>query len=145
MRERAIHNVMDIHWMAIWDEDFKFKRVALNHLFASPLFQVASQSQIDVTILTVVYLKHNRVFNLIFHEKASNVSWRKNTMQCSVLILLNRQHLYASFGTFCFQIGQLFQAQWVFEESLKSDKEYLTTHCASKDELIQTQKVPKEA
>ena len=26
-------------------------------------------------------------------------------------------HLYASFGTFCFQIGQLFVAQWVFKHS----------------------------
>ena len=26
-------------------------------------------------------------------------------------------HLYASFGTFCVEIGQLFEAQWVFEHS----------------------------
>ena len=26
-------------------------------------------------------------------------------------------YLYASFGTFCIQIGQLFEAQWVFENS----------------------------
>ena len=26
-------------------------------------------------------------------------------------------HLYASFGTFCVQIGQLFAPQWVFEQS----------------------------
>ena len=28
-------------------------------------------------------------------------------------------HLYASFGTFYVQIGQLFEAQWVFEKCLK--------------------------
>ena len=30
-------------------------------------------------------------------------------------------HLYASFGTFYAQIGQLFEAQWVFEVCLKID------------------------
>ena len=30
--------------------------------------------------------------------------------------------LYASFGTFYAQIGQLFEAQWVFEVCLKIDK-----------------------
>ena len=31
-------------------------------------------------------------------------------------------HLYASFGTFCVQIGQLFAAQWLFETCLKFNK-----------------------
>ena len=31
-------------------------------------------------------------------------------------------HLYASFGTFYVQIGQLFEAQWVFEKCLKAAK-----------------------
>ena len=31
-------------------------------------------------------------------------------------------HLYASFGTFWVQIGQLFEAQWVFEKCLKTVK-----------------------
>ena len=35
-----------------------------------------------------------------------------------VLIL----YLYASFGTFSVQIGQLFEAQWIFEVSLKIGK-----------------------
>ena len=30
--------------------------------------------------------------------------------------------LYASFGTFCVQIGQLFESQWAFEECLNIDK-----------------------
>ena len=29
-------------------------------------------------------------------------------------------HIYASFGTFCVQIGQLFEAQWIFEDVWKS-------------------------
>ena len=31
-------------------------------------------------------------------------------------------HLYASFGTFCVQIAQLFEAQWVFEKCMKTVK-----------------------
>ena len=31
-------------------------------------------------------------------------------------------HLYASFGTFCVQIVQFFEAQWVFEKCLKTVK-----------------------
>ena len=34
-------------------------------------------------------------------------------------------HLYSSFGTFCAQIGQSFEAQWVFEVCLKIDKSLL--------------------
>ena len=35
-------------------------------------------------------------------------------------------HLYASFGTFCDHIGQLLEAQWVFEACMKSDKSLLS-------------------
>ena len=38
------------------------------------------------------------------------------------LIEVGCPHLYASFGTFCAQIGQLFKAQWVFEICLKINK-----------------------
>ena len=31
-------------------------------------------------------------------------------------------HTDASFGTFCVQIGQLFEAQWVFEKFMKTAK-----------------------
>ena len=37
------------------------------------------------------------------------------------LIEIRSHHLYASFGTFCAQIGQFFEAQWL-SESLKIDK-----------------------
>ena len=30
--------------------------------------------------------------------------------------------LYASFGTFCIQIGQLFESKWAFEKCLNIDK-----------------------
>ena len=36
-----------------------------------------------------------------------------------ILVEDSSSHLYASFGTFCVQIGQLFEAQWVFEKCLK--------------------------
>ena len=38
------------------------------------------------------------------------------------LIEIGSSHLYASFGTFCVQIGQFFEAQWVFENCLKTVK-----------------------
>ena len=38
------------------------------------------------------------------------------------LIEASSSHLYASFGTFCVQIGPLFEAQWVLEKCLKTVK-----------------------
>ena len=38
------------------------------------------------------------------------------------LIEVGSSHTYASFGTFCVQIGQLFAAQWVFEKCMKTVK-----------------------
>ena len=69
-------------------------------------------------------------------------------------------HLYASFGTFCVQIGQLFAAQWDFKHSeefrnrqhfhfnnsdLSIFKHNSKTHCPSNNWPIWLQKVPKEA
>ena len=42
------------------------------------------------------------------------------------LIELCIPHLYASFGTLCVQIGQLFEAQWVFEKCLETLKSLLS-------------------
>ena len=39
-----------------------------------------------------------------------------------ILLEVGSWHLYASFGTFCVQIGQFFEAQWVFENCLKTVK-----------------------
>ena len=39
------------------------------------------------------------------------------------LLEVYSSHLYASFGTFCEQIGQLFEAQWDLEVCLEIDKE----------------------
>ena len=38
------------------------------------------------------------------------------------LIEVGSSHIYASFCTFCVQIGQLFEAQWVFERCMKTVK-----------------------
>ena len=38
------------------------------------------------------------------------------------LIEVGSSHLYTSFGTFCVQIGQLFEAEWVFENCRKTVK-----------------------
>ena len=39
-----------------------------------------------------------------------------------MLIEVGSSHLYASFGTFCVQIGQFLEAQWVLEKCLKMVK-----------------------
>ena len=63
-------------------------------------------------------------------------------------------NLYASFGTFCVEIGQLCETQWVFEACLKINKslswkenssDHLKTHCAANNGPIWTQKVPKRS
>ena len=38
------------------------------------------------------------------------------------LIEVGSSHIYASLGTFWVQIGQLFEAQWVFEKCMKTVK-----------------------
>ena len=38
------------------------------------------------------------------------------------LIEVGISHIYASFGMFCVQIGQLFEARWVFEKGMKTVK-----------------------
>ena len=42
------------------------------------------------------------------------------------LIKAGSSHLYASFGTFCVQIGQLFEVQWVFEKYMKAVKSLIS-------------------
>ena len=37
-------------------------------------------------------------------------------------IEVDSSHIYTSFGTFCVQIGQLFEVQWVFEKYMKMVK-----------------------
>ena len=43
------------------------------------------------------------------------------------LIKVCSPHIYTSFGTFCVQIGQLFEAQYVFEKCFNIDK-YLVSN-----------------
>ena len=74
------------------------------------------------------------------------------------LIGVGTLQIYTSFGTFCVQIGQLFESQWAFEECLNIDKllfpkmlpistscEFSETRGGSNNRPIWTQKVPKEA
>ena len=49
----------------------------------------------------------------------ANVHVEQNIFQKN-LIEICSPHLYASFGTFCVQIGQLFAAKWVFKHSEES-------------------------
>ena len=70
-------------------------------------------------------------------------------------------YLYASFGTFCAKIGQLFEARWVSlwvmlgnqqiaaivgkSRQFQDSSECWKTHCAANNRPIWTQKAPKEA
>ena len=54
-------------------------------------------------------------WQLAVHEQKI-FSFRKNSIE------VGNPYLYASFSTFCVQIGQLFEAQWVFETCLKINK-----------------------
>jgi len=49
-----------------------------------------------------------------------------NNFFYKTLIEVGSPHLYASFGTFCVQIGQLFEAKRVFEVCLEIDKSLLS-------------------
>ena len=46
------------------------------------------------------------------------------------------QHLYASFGTFCVEIGHLFEALWVFEEYLEIYNSPFSTENVADFELL---------
>ena len=71
--------------------------------------------------ITVLYLR--RANQLVYYsknltdERSCTTKYEKKT-----LIEDGSSHIYASFGTRCVQIGQLFEAQWAFEECLKIDK-----------------------
>ena len=51
----------------------------------------------------------------------TTVHAKKNIFE-KTLIEIDTSHLYASFGTFYVQIGQLFEAEWVFENCKKTVK-----------------------
>ena len=56
-----------------------------------------------------------------------------------ILIEACSPHLYASFGIFCAKIGQLLEAQRVFEECLEIDKLLL-----SKENVIDSEILPND-
>ena len=72
-----------------------------------------------------------------------------------ILIEVDSSNIYASFGSFCVQIGYLFETQYDFDFSeefeiggifLRKQRFFKDSlHCASKNGPIWTQKVPNEA
>ena len=56
----------------------------------------------------------------------ANHSFTQSIFQ-KTLIGVDSSHLYGSFGTFCIQIGQLFESQWEFKlsEEIKIDLIFL--------------------
>ena len=99
-------------------------------------------------------LLHMYVLNEFLSGGRSTVHVEQNIFE-KVLIEVGSSHIYASFGTFCFQIGQLFEAEWDFKlsEEFEIDVIFLRkhrfyrfhtfskTHCWP----ILTEKVAKEA
>ena len=53
--------------------------------------------------------------------KADRSRTKKNIFE-KTFIEVGSSHLYASFVTFCVQIGQLFEAQGVYEKCMKDSK-----------------------
>ena len=58
-----------------------------------------------------------------------------------ILIKVGSSHIYTSFGTFCVQIGQLFEAQWVFEKCLKAVKSLFSKENAADFEFFRKIKI----
>ena len=77
------------------------------------------QAYIQKLAKTWIYLAPYVCTELIFDSPQQNI-FEKNLMEiCS-------PYLYDSFGTFCAQICQLFEAQWVFEICLVIEKSLLS-------------------
>ena len=53
-----------------------------------------------------------------------------------ILMKIDSSYFYASFGTFCVQIGKLFEAQWVFEKCLNIDKSSFTKESVTDFEIM---------
>ena len=94
------------------------------------------------------------VFIIQTFKKNQTCKVRCNTLYFwKTLIEVGSSHIYASFGTFCVQIGQLFEVQRVFEKCMKTVKSLFSKENDVDFEFfrkfkvspIWTQKVPKEA
>ena len=60
-------------------------------------------------------------FNEAFIKQNPTVHALQNIFE-KTLIEVGSSHIYVSFGTFCVKIGQLFEAQTVFEKCMKTVK-----------------------
>ena len=80
------------------------------------------------------YVCNKRIFDsrTFMHHKI----FKKTTY-----IEVGSSHIYASFGTFCVQIGQLFEAQCVFEKCMKTVKSLFSKESDVFFELLQKFKV----
>ena len=119
-------------------------------------------------LLSSIYLITYLLSELLLNKKLSNTQskrtqhllWLEKTWiyltpyVCTERIEVGSSHLYASFGTFCVEIGLLFEAQWDFELSevfeidvifLHKQRFYRFLNIFQRLTVPPTQKVPKEA
>ena len=68
------------------------------------------------------YTSNQKIVKDVLNEfSTGHISYTSKYFEIA-LIEVCSSHLHASFSTFCDQIDQLFEAQWVFEECLIIDK-----------------------
>jgi len=82
-------------------------------IYKAFVFDIQIQSKKTVRVITyvcTVWFSELDTLLTATHLCATKYFWKKITEVCS-------PHLYASFGTPCVQIVQLFKAQWVFKHS----------------------------
>ena len=142
-----------IKWTSIGHE-FREIRGAIQQYVALMTGQEFTDFPISVAkklILTWIYITPCILNNFFTTDRLGTTKYFwKNSIE------VGRSHFYASFGTFCIQIDQLFEAQWDFEllEEFEIDviqkqqfhvfKHFSKTHCVAKKWPICTQKVSKE-
>ena len=98
----------------------------LDHIKTKPLILLDKIELISFRLTDSTKINRQGHSIRMYWTKVSQptVHVRQNNFE-TALIEACSPDLYASFGTFCVQIGQLFEAQWVFEVCLKVDESML--------------------
>ena len=114
-------------WMTCYFNSNNMNIVWIGILFKGninwPARDEATKARIETTHTLPTKVKHPS-YNIRMYWTNScqpTVRIQQNIFE-QTLIEVGNLHLYASFGTFCVQIGQLFESQWAFEECLNIDK-----------------------
>ena len=129
----------------------KFFRWQKNSILLSPSYFGLWSLWLEYFRRSLCHLSRLDPFDLDEHLYQSKKLFLKKTP-----IEVDSSHLYASFGTFCVQIGQFLEALWVFEKYLKTVKSlflkendvdfefFRKVKISLNNRPIWTQKVPKD-